>query len=958
MFAHIDPHGPNADHLAAGALTDLLNASGRPPHSLCEARLSDNDYRWLLGWAREAPPNAFRSESDSQRAAAGLTLLALLAEWNRRESDGDSAFLGAVALFGDGETRRALFLANGQPHPRLRECLREGAVRHHLRHAFGEATASAPWYLTVQLQYGFCRRQLPRVGEWLRGLPVTEAMHRLLSPTGPARSRSFAQLMSDLRQFRRGYTPQVTAYRQLESCPWVLGEWVGELLELTRRRPGEGDADGYDEATHEPPLVERAALEWSSTGPVVRVRTAPPRGDGIAPRYSLTAGGKSLATWFLQPPSADGSPEYRTAGKFAADVELPTDEPAVVFRLTDDAGELAGLEEVVVWDVTAEVQVLGGSATPTVESVQWEAGRDVVLVVRPQLTPSVPPDAWCLTGYGRPTARRWLRYASSPLALRVSDADGRTVWEASAASPPKWANGAVVEAARPTLPAALGEDVAFRVRAAGGARVEWIVADGRPLTHDPASGCTGRLPLSPTAAGSGHRLRVGLERNGVRAVRHEVVRTPCRGLARRADDGWHAHRADWFLFAGQIRRDLFRVFTEADGPAVLLEGYEVVGRATDRPHRLVGLLGTGAPLDLATSPYNVTHDGRHRLAAGVQDNGVVSGGRWPKKWPGPIRLRLDRPLAPAEGHFVLLWSNRHGLHRVRHDGITPDPSSAEWSVDLPWSDEPDAVVAAVGFDTHRLGFCWFRQWHRFFSTGPHDHPSLTPCQRFALARWLRLPVLALNQRTRPQLEALAHAHPADLLAVNQSADLGGLPGGIDLTFDTDADRLAADAIARQLLLDPPLPATAAEAVGAVFGVGPAGGTFDALLVAAHPILAVRTALALWPSERAVNRGRLCQNLREVQSRLAGLPTKTTNAAWNGRLNDLLASACRTFGENNRTLADDVFVRQAIVQPARRFAFNGHPLDPTDRHNLLVALGAGDFRLHLALTLLRELEDRL
>ena len=962
----VDLDGPSTESAAARVLSGRLGDSGPQPYSLCEARLSEAEYGWLTRWAWTVPPNAFRSTSLMQRQAAGLVLLALLAEWNRRNSDGDSVFVGAAELFGDLETRRSLFQDNGNPLARLRTVLREAAERYDLRHAFGPGEeTTVRWYLTVQLQYGFCRAQILRVAGWLRGLPPTEAMQRLLAANGRQRSRSFQRLWSDLRHYRRGYVPTVEARRQLERNHWVLPEWVPDLLAQARATlaaDGPAEEGGEDER----PLVRPEALAWDpDLGPVVQFRPLAPAagGDAIADRFDLYAGRRLVASWLLQPPAAPGAdPEYRTA---AGVIVLPAADPELVFRLEDEAGTVVATQTVTLWDPTAEVQVWRLGTAPPTGPVRWEAGRDVVVITCRGHTPARPAEAWFLTGYDTARERRWLRYTSAPPSLAVTDPAGRVVWEAVATPPPAWAAHVRIVPAAESRPPVLGGRLWFEVTASEGTRVEWVVANGHALTCDPATGRTDSIVLYPETAAAGHRLRVGLERHGVRVVRHEVVASPCRGLAHKpaADGGWRFRDPTNWVMAYESRRDLFRVFTEPDGPAVLMEGFEVHGRCDGRPRRLPQLLGTGAPLALVAGPYHVPAGERHRLAVGVQDTGIVVNGRQPAKWPGRLRLTLVRPVAPNDGHFVLLWSNRHGLHHVGPGGITAEDRGLTWSVETPWGDQPDAIVAAVGFDRERLGFWWAGKRHRFFAADENgDHPGVSARQHLALARWLRLPALWVNQRGRPNLERLAHSHPADLAAVALfDQGLAGLPSGIELHFDrTAAGRLAFDAIARQLLLEAPVTDAGAAAVSAVFDDEPTNdprGLLVDRLFPAHPVLAARVARLTWGRPRA-DRARLRANVREHRLRLAGLPPGTPAAQFQQRLADLLAGACETFAENSRNPTDEYFVREGIVRPARAFVFDDRPLGDLDRHNLLVALGAGDFRTLLALYLLQDLEGRL
>jgi hypothetical protein len=123
-------------------------------------------------------------------------LLAFVAEWNRRNSPVDCVFKDLPPRFGTETARRKLFTGNNQPTQFFRRLLRQTCERLHLRHAFAaEQEEEVPYYLSVQLQYGF---SLPhardQLSNWLRGHRPPEVALRLLEPEGYYRSASFRRL--------------------------------------------------------------------------------------------------------------------------------------------------------------------------------------------------------------------------------------------------------------------------------------------------------------------------------------------------------------------------------------------------------------------------------------------------------------------------------------------------------------------------------------------------------------------------------------------------------------------------------------------------------------------------------------------------------------------------------------------------------------------------------------------
>ena len=104
----------------------------------------------------------------------------------------------------------------------------------------------------------------------------------------------------------------------------------------------------------------------------------------------------------------------------------------------------------------------------------------------------------------------------------------------------------------------------------------------------------------------------------------------------------------------------------------------------------------------------------------------------------------------------------------------------------------------------------------------------------------------------------------------------------------------------------------------------------------------------WCRHPRADRHKLRANVRGTGPRLAAPTPNAPPALYQNRLAELLAGVFVMFGENSRVRTDDQFVQEGIVRPAREFVFAYCPLGELGRHNLLVALGSGDFRTYLAL----------
>src|SRR4051812_15988537 len=115
-----DPSTLGFETIAAACFRNRLEAHGHAPWSICEVRLSQDDYQRLQRWAATVTT----SRIDDVNGDAGLVLLAFIAEWNRRNSPGDTVWVGLPPLFEVASTRRKLFTGNDQPAPFTRRTIR------------------------------------------------------------------------------------------------------------------------------------------------------------------------------------------------------------------------------------------------------------------------------------------------------------------------------------------------------------------------------------------------------------------------------------------------------------------------------------------------------------------------------------------------------------------------------------------------------------------------------------------------------------------------------------------------------------------------------------------------------------------------------------------------------------------------------------------------------------------
>lgn len=951
----IDP--TNFPDQAGRLIQGRLTARGTPPYSLCEALLTPREVNWLCEWAGVVTPGRL----DDAFGHGGLIFLALLTEYNRRNSDGNSVWPGIADLFGHAGTQDQLFMTNGNPRPLAQVLIRQTVRSFDLRHVFDSRHQDIQrYYLTIQLQYGFCRQHIEQsLASWLAGGTPTEAMQRLLESGGRYQSRSFQRLMSDLKALRRDRITEIDVRGTLAACRWVLPEWHDLLIEIAKPpdSPDPSDEAEDSDPTEPPPeILDRPRIEWDGErGPVACCRLR----DLVRPtasRYHLRQEGRLLASWFRQ---ADG--------RYLADrteVELATDRPLAAVALEDETGATVLVQMLSIWDDAEDVAAL--PVGRMIEPGQApDPARPFTLVLREGFRASDDGLEWWLSGPAD-DRRRWVLVAEPKPGLRVVDRRGNIAWQAGASVPrPSWVDQVRVDRGPPFPHFTFGEDFHVTIAPPPEVTVESVVLNGQPLRFtDATRRRTWPIPYQPEHAIAGGLVRVGLSRQGAPGVLRVPLGLPTRGLVefRRDDEGasdWRSCPPNDPITVEDAGGRPFRVFT--DGPDALLEGH-VYHRRIDpkRPRPLGRLLGTGGRLTLATGRFSPTDE--FPVAGFAIDRGLVEavadeGGSSPG-----LRLWLARPLAPTEGRQVILWSDRHDPASVGAGQVRARDGGREWVVPLPWADEPGHLLAAIADGGYRLGFGSREgdDLRAFFSAGPDAGPGLSARQRLALARWFRLPALMPDPKAqrRPVARRLAEGHPADAVAVAfRGRGLDELPGGLRLRLSDAADaRMASDAIARELLFDFRPSRDQADAIAAEFVDGSTGASSldpRVPLLLALPLLAARVLQAGWLAT-ITQRGRpeAREQLRRLKLAVAGLDLNATGPRFEATRDAILERARTTLGEGVRS--PHAYLIEGLARAAWHSVLNGRPYEHHERRDLLVALDSAAFRQYLALRLLHGL----
>lgn len=915
-----DPAVPNFEQLAADSIRHRLEAHGPAPWSICEARLGEQDYQRLSSWAGTVTG----ARLDDSTGCVGLVLLSFIAEWNRRNSPGDSVWLGLPSLF-HGPARQRLFTANNQPTQFLYRTIRQTCCNFRLRHAFAPQNEEGQcYYLSVQLQYGF---SLPhaqaQLCNWLRGHRPPEVALRLLEPEGYYRSASFRRLVRDMKSYRWNYLPESDFRRTLRENPWVLPAWENEIVTLIDGIPRDGD-----EEESEFRLLSDPRVAWED-GPEVWCRVCDLPDRLTAARYVLRHAGRDIARYYR-----------RCSGKIEADrreVQLPADGPEVVVTLETPDGEAVEVQTIRLWDPSLIVQVRPVGQAAEESSERLLHGEQVLITSTEAVVTPAPP-AWRVLGPQGQRRRWWLLDGQGCVCVE----DGGIVWNGRPPPPPPaWTDNVIVSLATAGEYFNLGEQVQFHICAGPGVEVAHAACSGQALSFaNYAQTCTSPIPVRAEMSGD-CRLRVGVTNGVESAIVHRVLTLPVRAVIW-ADDGAEIPQCEPLPCFEAMSRPVRLL---SNGPEVLIEGRQILGRLPPGPAaRIRPVLGTGQELVVADRPLNTL--ACFRLARSAVDTGLA---RSLERAGAAFCLRFFRPLPPAERHRLFLWSPSHGTTILPASAICSEDEGRAWVFRAPW--ETDTLLASAAYAGACVGTAFYGQERRFYDPSADD--GLAPLQRIALVRWCRLPALRRDPDAlqHPLIGRLA-PYPLEMTRVALRDE--GLPEGANLVFEdrTSPRGELFNVIFREVYVRP----TQGDVAAAFHGLS----HDDFLrLMAYHPLLGCRVLQAVLPQLAT-------QSVMHTQMLLKGMRLRLLSLCPNGgyplqvineREGVLLTRARDTYCENGAPM-DEYAVGQGLVNPVLQHLFCGAVLNNGNEANLRTALGVASFREYLAARILRRLLEQL
>ena len=746
-----------------------------------ELPLDADDWNWLSCWANSLRPHtvsrwvgsyeSYTGDSETtNKEAFGLLFLLFASECARRDAVGSMLWRYIQKSVG-GKVRFALsdhaIFSGGHPHSRVKEAVRSAAYRFGLRHHFGNGE-DKQWFGTILLQCGFTRRGFQENGaNWLAGHGHSLSVAALLDKQSPYYAATFGELWRVMQGYRKNNVPDKMCRDILPRCPWIIPEWIDDMLVAARRQETHGVAD--DDTEPDDSFLSPLRLCWDFanapewvTNPINLAQF-----DLPASRYDLFVGNRSVATLLRQ---ADG-----TLIPLSSDVRLPLaciTAPALNARLVGSDGVTVATQSLTIFDREEEIAVFDlsreGEPVGDPHNDCLSPNRRYAVIAAPDLVPQTPAvNALPLPG----GFAKMHGFADG--AVPTFDLEEEPFWEPVYVQRPvpAWLSSLVVTLHR--HPANPGE-MYLRVIPPRDGSVRRVAANREPLVHDPGEGQGFSygpfvLPASPKVTAT-----VVIEHGGQqRTVRRTLDLADAEGTfpgagMRRTEQGW-----EWLDPKKPARMDgavtepirwivpkdweILRRRGDEEVPTVpkwcLMEGDRWVGTVGGRgakgrtPHPLPRSLGGfGLPLVVRPQAFNNAAQCAEMtrpqltIASYLFDTGCVSDFALLRSDTGERRLSvlLRHPVEPDADHAIIWWDATGMLHSLAPE--VPETGSSMWRVRLP-GDLSEPVAVALTYKGRRIGGAWRDSWHDL-AFGENSEPT----EIAARLRFFKLPVCTADCR--------------------------------------------------------------------------------------------------------------------------------------------------------------------------------------------------------------------
>ena len=774
-----------------------------PPRSISEIRLAEVEVRRLWRWANSLDPincknwlwshNYLNDIGCRRYELFGLILQALIAENGRRKAWDGMIWKSVTSEFAKLETRQLIF-GQGQPREEAREALQAAALRFKLRHVYDQADNQA-WYMTSYLQFGMTQRSLQsHLPRRLAGFePLPGALRMLLYGDHAHKSESFIELWSALTAFREGRLPKNETRKCVENSPWIISEWVDDILEGAKRYPNIGSHSSRLEDSE-----QDASDSIFGTPRLCYVPDRPPyfqvdiafftEFDLEIGKYRVTHVNSQEYECLLEFLIGPDGPIALTALQFSLEPESSRPILLIEYLPQDGPPVRVAQEEIRLWDPREYVALFNASGWPLSNQHRLVHAETYILLVAPGAKMQQETQSQRIWS-GVTVAL--MRNAST---IQVHDLDGSVVWISNSVR----SKEEVID-----LSESLHLELVDVEHYCELDRSLTIKIGGLPqeaeLTFLQVSGV--RCPIEPRSQQQKYiwvrdfRVAPIYIEGKVRAVlRGRIerepfiarlsVEVPWRGAQVLTNEGWQNLKGGRAILS-KLQNTKYKIFMPPAQVAhegmlpTLFSGWRPVGSAEAKPKMLNGLSGKGESLYACVDRFNIEGNGNVlELARSVIDRGILKSVEKVGGWDD-VRIRFDEHVPIDERDFKI-----RALHKSGHFHIeTLTEPEGENLLRIVHDAEP--VAWFITFRNEYVGYWW------------RELPDLmdSDLRHWEIARLLReaKAPLCLKHYQKP-LKRFVREHPWSVLET-WTVDIQTSIGGMEVT---DA---AWQSVARQLLID-------------------------------------------------------------------------------------------------------------------------------------------------------------
>jgi hypothetical protein len=733
------------------------------PRSLCELRLSRDDYNWLVDWAsnvtaatlteylnREPWRRTPDLEGFSNREALGTLFLVLAAEAARRESREGSVWPTFVNKFSDAARSTIAFMEG--VNSSVRQSIEASAQSLRLRNAFGH-TGIQYYYVSIFLQFGITRRGLRQLPYWLTGRTVTETIRYLMEGSS-THSPSFAKFWTLLVDFRNRRVGEDQFRRFLRTTPWVLPEWHDEVCRLAKAQPGD-DEDEFDD-DYADQLLTEPTLVWSYPDePHFQFELGNTKALGLNEReYVLRIEGwKDIRL-------RQSSDRLRPTEP----IRIPFSIPQPTLVLLDVNEEEKHRVELELWDPSEEIAIFDISNGKRIDAFEQfiRINRSYAVVTTDDLVPSHSIDKWFrLQKFDK---MAWFLAEGWSKDFSFAWSDGELCWQPNLSVGDESGLPFAVKQISvqcDSKRAQIGDAINVSVNAPSSVRIKSLRLAGsrHQLPFENGKIDLPTLTVTPKIAASGFKMAMIVEFEEKKYRVTKAVPITTSGSVRWNGYSWDPVQRETALEADDAQSYTYKLFLPQRikdnlSDFGIFEGDSFCGRLKRRRQHLGLLSGYGAPL-VVKKMFNATQeDDSVEICSAVRNSGILHSATYADNVT--IQIDFKRPLDLADKHAVIIWPDDSEPTFLSSEELS-QTSESTWQVICP--SIRDFIALAIAYDGVRIGAQWPDSIDSFLANASG---RIWPGKIAAYLRWMGFPILAA--RNFDTVRKFAYSYPDDVLA--------------------------------------------------------------------------------------------------------------------------------------------------------------------------------------------------